>query len=104
MSSLDPTQLSFVVQGAVARGAFSTRQVCAAIRRWFPGSEIVVSTWRGQDVDGIDADQVVRSEDPGPLPSAHNTNRQLVSSREGVRRASNPLVVKLRSRCPPRSR
>ncbi len=98
MSTPQPTQLTFVVQGAVARsGGFSTRQVCAAIRRWFPESEIVLSTWCGQDVDGIDADQVVLSNDPGPLPSSHNTNRQLLSSCEGVRRASNDLVMKVRS-------
>jgi hypothetical protein len=98
MSTPQPTQLTFVVQGAIARGGgFTTRQVCAAIRRWFPESEIVLSTWCGQDVDGIEADQVVLSDDPGPLPSSHNTNRQLLSSCEGVRRASNDLVMKVRS-------
>ena len=97
---VSPSEISFVVQGPVVHAANGgTQQVCASIRRFFPGAEIIVSTWEGTDVGGVDADQTVLSPDPGPLIPGRNLNlnRQLVSSREGVRRATRRLVMKTRS-------
>jgi hypothetical protein len=93
--------ISFVLQGPIERGGRGqTAAACAAIRAHFPGAEIVLSTWEGTDAGGLGADVVVHSEDPGavgPNPYNVNTNRQIVSSFEGVRAASRPLVAKVRS-------
>lgn len=92
--------VSFVVQGPVARSeAVTTQGVCASIRRHFPGAEIILSTWEGENVEGVDADKVVFSADPGALPSPWNVNlnRQIVSSHEGIAQASRPLVMKTRT-------
>jgi len=95
----DPAEISFVVQGPVARGGpAGTDRACASIRAHFPGAEIVLSTWRDQDTDGLDVDEVVRSEDPGTVgPLMSNVNRQLVSSLAGLRAASRRLAVKTRT-------
>jgi glycosyltransferase involved in cell wall biosynthesis len=96
-----PDEVSFVVQGPIERdGPAWTDRACAAIRAQFPGAEIVVSSWRGASSAGLDCDEVVLSEDPGPVGSARfntNVNRQIVSTVAGLRAASRPLVVKLRS-------
>lgn len=93
-------EMSFVVQGPVARTEIvSTQAVCASIRRHFPGAEIVLSTWEGENVDGLGADRFVFSADPGALPQPWNVNlnRQIVSSREGIAQATRPLVIKSRT-------
>lgn len=91
-----PEEVSFVVQGPVEPEL--TPRCCDSIRAWFPGAEIVVSTWRGADTSRLECDEVVVSEDPGTLePFSYNTNRQLVSSLTGIRASSRPLVAKVRS-------
>src|SRR5262249_25429781 len=62
--------------------------------------EIVVSTWEGANLRGVDHDVLVESADPGGTGRATynpNTNRMIVSSLEGVRAATRPLVCKLRT-------
>ena len=99
--AIDPREVSFVVQGPVVLdGPAATRHVCASIRAFFPGAEIVLSTWQDAQILGLDVDTVTRSDDPGPLPWAGNVNRQLVSSLAGVRAAGRPYVVKLRTDTP----
>jgi len=94
-------EVSFVLQGPVERvGSGRTARACETIRAHFPGAEIVLSTWRGAQVEGIDADVIVESKDPGPVgssPANQNTNRQLVSTLAGIRAAGRPLVAKVRS-------
>ena len=96
-----PEQVSFVVQGPVeAAGPAWTARTCAALRAFFPGAEIVLSTWAGTYPKGIAYDALVLSEDPGPVgtnPSNANVNRQLVSTLAGIEASSRPLVVKVRS-------
>lgn len=99
--AVDPRDVSFVVQGPVVfDGPAATQHVCASIRVFFPGAEIVLSTWQDGRVLGLDVDTVTRSDDPGSLPWAANVNRQLVSSLAGVRDATRPYVVKLRTDTP----
>ncbi|GJG88438.1 hypothetical protein tb265_36190 [Gemmatimonadetes bacterium T265] len=80
-----------------------------SVRRHLPGAELVLSTWRGADVTGLPFDVLVESDDPGglrcdgwpdtrsPAPLPYNANRQIVSSRNGLRAASRPYAMKLRS-------
>lgn len=96
-----PEDVSFVLQGPVERfGPGSTVAACASVRRHFPGAEIVVSTWEGARTRGLDCDVLVESPDPGTTGRATynpNTNRLIASSLAGVRAATRPLVVKLRT-------
>jgi hypothetical protein len=95
---LGTVRLSFVVQGPIVESeAGSTRATCAAIRHFFPGSEIVLSTWAGSNIAGISHDACVMSPDPGKVEFDFNTNRMIVSSLAGVRQARGALVVRLRS-------
>lgn len=93
-----PEDISFVVQGPIVRSPLvTTAGVCASIRRYFPGAEIILSTWEGSDVEGVDCDRLVTSADPGQLPFAQNTNRQIVSARAGIEQATRPMVMKTRT-------
>lgn len=86
-------KISFVIQGPVVQ---YTEYSCNNVRRFFPGSEIIVSTGETDKVDRLDYDQLVRNPDPGTI-DGWNGNRHIVTSRGGLAVASNSLVCKLRS-------
>jgi len=73
-----------------------------SVRKILPGAKVVISTWAGSAAEGLGADQVVYSEDPGCLPYApkerpNNVNRQIVAMRAGLGLADSRFVLKLRS-------
>lgn len=96
--------ISFIIQGPVDKSV--TPECTRAIRKDFPGSEIVLSTWDGADASGVDYDVALFSPDPGahsftkPGDSRvlyNNGNRQLVSTKAGLKKASGRYAAKLRS-------
>ncbi|RTP97287.1 hypothetical protein EKN38_22380 [Enterobacter sp. WCHEn045836] len=107
--------LSIVFQGPILRGATVCMSAVSNIRRTreaFPEAEIIVSSWRctpgtEQYFRTLMAEMrvhVVLSYDPGPLVNydesgqwVSNLNRQLVSSAAGLRCATRPLSLKLRT-------
>jgi hypothetical protein len=105
-------EISFVVQGAIDHstsrltGQPMTKSVIESLRLHHPGAEVVLSTWPDQDVRGLEPDVLVVSEDPGAWNAFHprasevkldNTNRQIVSTRNGLKRASGKYVAKIRT-------
>jgi hypothetical protein len=101
--SLDPHEVSVVVQGPAGP---HLQDVLGSVRRFLPAAELVLSTWRGTGGEAADVDVLVESDDPGSVPywpgnpRPVNTNRLLRSTREGVRAAQRPHVLKLRSDTP----
>lgn len=90
---LQSEDLSVVVAGPVSR---HTEPALAAVRRWLPGAQLILSTWRGTVPGGADADEVVESNDPGS-PSGYNTNRMFRSARSGLAKATRRYALKLRT-------
>ena len=100
------SNLTVVVQGPVV--ADLTPAALRSIRRHLPGANIVLSTWAGQSIAGLDYDDVVQSADPGALPDCYylhpdqltkpnNINRQIVSTRAGLALVRTKFALKLRS-------
>ena len=104
--------ITVVVQGPVqtwldrAQDEGITRKCLQSVRRYLPGSPIVLSTWEGQDLDGLEFDELVISDDPGSNiigyeadgePMLENTNRQIVSTVAGLRKVGTGYAVKLRA-------
>jgi hypothetical protein len=109
---MKPNELSLVVQGAIdtnispRTGQPITQSCLESLRTWHPGAEIILSTWPDQPLNGLDYDILVLSEDPGACNAFRpgtsrvqfdNTNRQIVSSRNGLRRATRKYAAKVRS-------
>lgn len=91
--------ISVVVQGVMCS---YTASVLQSIRRHLPQAEIVLSTWKGQSLDGLEADFILQNEDPGGCVCSEsgmlqNLNRQLVSTRNGVKTATREYILKLRT-------
>jgi hypothetical protein len=107
---IDSREISVVVQGPIVRGAdreATTSEVLESVRRHLPHAQLILSTWRGEDVSGLAPDELVLSDDPGavvPNPDfpnrANNVNRQLVSTSQGLKRAMRKYALKLRSDTP----
>jgi hypothetical protein len=105
----EPRQISVVVQGPVFGGPNDKprRRITAsclhALRHALPESELILSTWRGAAVEGLDFDRLVESDDPGSrlcdeVHKVHNNvNRQLVSTQAGMQLATRPFCLKIRS-------
>ncbi|MCD1631090.1 WavE lipopolysaccharide synthesis family protein [Marinobacter shengliensis] len=109
---IDYKDITVVVQGPVQtfqdreQEPGITRKCLESVRKHLPGSTVILSTWPNQDLEGLDYDELVISEDPGPniryfkrdgTPQRFNNNRQIVSSREGLKHVSTRYAVKLRS-------
>lgn len=93
--------VSVVVQGAISKEF--TARVLKSIRKYLPRAEIILSTWKGSNVDGLDYDRLVENKDPGAevlFPQwnqYHNLNRQLVSTKNGIAKATRKYILKTRT-------
>lgn len=80
-----------------------TIDVLRSIRKYFPNEKIILSTWKGTDVEYLinDVHELILSDDPGNffrkdgLPI--NLNRQIVSTMAGLCQVTTPYVIKIRS-------
>jgi len=101
MSEIKSSEISVVVQGAVDKEL--TPKCLLSIRKYLPEAEIILSTWEGTDVSGLSYDKVLLNKDPGAFPylrnslKSNNLNRYLVSSRNGIQKASKKYILKIRS-------
>lgn len=56
-------EISIVIQGKV--DIEKTLKCIESVREYLPGAEIILSTWKGENVKGLDYDQVIFSDDLG---------------------------------------
>lgn len=100
-------EISVIVQGPVT---FYTVDCCISIRKYLPHAEIILSTWKESEVGAIDYDKLVLNEDPGNFTFIlsekmdngsslypMNINRQIVSTLNGLKRATRRYSCKMRS-------
>jgi hypothetical protein len=102
---VDPRDISVVVQGPIMGSPNDqekdrhTYLSLKSIRKVLPGAKIILSTWEGSDVEGLDYDELVESRDPGisAICDAPNCFRQIVSSINGLRKCTTKYAIKARS-------
>lgn len=97
--------ISVVIQGAINKKI--TPSELKSIRKYLPNAEIILSTWEENDVAELDYDILVLNKDPGGTRhdftaynksrSMNNFNRQLVSTQNGISKATRKYILKLRS-------
>ncbi len=101
VSGIDTNDISVIVQGAVDKE--NTPLCLKSIRKHLPGAEIILSTWKGTEVNNLDYDKVVLNQDPGGFKDkcvntfTNNTLRQLISTQNGLKRATKKYIIKMRS-------
>jgi len=95
-------EITFVVQGPfyIDKNGLTTNDLLKSIYILFPQSEIIYSTWRGIKEE-LGFVNYVLNQDPGEVNSEFlpikNFKRLLVSTSNGIKKATRPIVVKMRS-------
>lgn len=102
--------ISVIVQGPIFKSESQdpsgglTYECLASIRKYLPGAEIILSTWEGENTEGLIADKILYNIDPGPVYKkdklnilGRNINRQIVSTKCGIRNASKKYCIKFRA-------
>lgn len=102
-----------------------TYRCLESLRKYLPEAEIILSTWENSDIRNLDYDILVESQDPGAwylgdqkkalseylqkeyrpkildnpnyTPRLNNVNRQIVSTKAGLLKASREYALKFRS-------
>lgn len=98
---INSAEISVIVQGAVNKDYIY--ECLRGIRTHLPDAEIILSTWQGSEIQGLDFDRLVLSPDPGgticdfKYNTINNVNRQLTSTQNGLKYASRPYCLKIRS-------
>lgn len=99
MEDISHNDISFVVQGLIDK--INTPICLATIRKHFKCSKIILSTWENSNVDGLDYDEVLFNKPPLTFQFSEqfydNTNKQIVSSLNGLKAVRTPYAVKVRS-------
>ena len=101
-------EITVIIHGPIihdlAPGAPSgmTRAAVQSVRNVLPGAKVIISTWAGSAAEGLGADQVVYSPDPGTHPpklreKPNNVNRQIAAMRAGLGLVDTRWTLKLRS-------
>lgn len=82
----------------------TTQKCLDKMRKVFPDAEIILSTWEGTDVTGLDYDIVVLNKDPGSTPlikdytgKGNNMCRMIVSTQNGIKKATRKYCLKYRT-------
>lgn len=93
--------ISIIAQGAVTPEI--TARCLKQLRAVFPCAQLILSTWVGTDVSGLDFDKVVFSADPGAQTGyetvniPNNVNRQIISTKAGLAAADREFILKTRT-------
>lgn len=103
MTDINKKDITFVVQGAVAKG--QTIEVLKSIRKYFKESQIILSTWENTNMDFNEDlyDKAVFSKDPGGFLGyekakvGNNVDRQTVSTFNGLKACETKYAFKIRS-------
>lgn len=103
MKIVNESDITFIVQGGVSDSDSLTRCI-QSINKHFPNSKIILSTWKGSDCKKYDIDNLVLSDDTKIVEYFYknsnilnNINRQIISSKNGLKKSKTKYSVKLRT-------
>jgi len=92
--------ISVVVQGPIHKQDNLTKRVLESVRTHLPDAELILSTWKGSEVDGLNYDILVENHDPGTINNflgSENFLRQVTSTFSGLQASSRKYVLKSRT-------
>ena len=99
---INSNEISVIVQGKTDN---YTKECLKSVRKYLPEAEIVLSTWDGDELLDIDSlyNILVLNKDPKAVKMDvdkkydYNLNRQLLSSKTGIDKATRPYILRMRS-------
>jgi hypothetical protein len=108
---IDSSQISVIVRGLIVGAGQPdeqkkfTKRSLLSVRKHLPDAQIILSSWNGSDVSGLEYDELVLSESPAEIYTMRadqtrklmTVNNQLITVNGGLRKASRPYVLNMRS-------
>lgn len=105
---IESSEISVIIQGPVVHRSYQygeqsiTQAAINSVRSLLPEAEIILSTWEGENVNSVLVDILVETPDPGAQRAKtdsipNNVNRQILSTVNGLKRASRRYCLKLRT-------
>lgn len=105
------SDISVVIRGLIVGNGDSdpkkqfTKLSLLSVRKHLPGAQIILSTWKGSDVSGLDYDEVVFSDPPTDIffmqPDGTRKfmaiNNQIITAHAGLERVTRPFALLTRS-------
>ena len=102
MNLISSRDISVIVQGAIDPNA--TYICLKSIRKILPESTIILSTWKGEQVGGLEYDKLIFNHDVPVYPyeyksnsKLNNVNRQITTTLAGLKQCKTRYALKLRS-------
>lgn len=100
INNLDLKNITVVVQGAFNN--VYTPLCLDSIRKYLPGSSIILSTWEDTKLNTSNYDKLLLNKDPGSLPNVRgqtgcNINRQIVSTLNALKEVKTKYSFKIRT-------
>jgi len=98
--AISSKDISVIIQGDIRA---EIHKCLKSIKKHLPEAEVIISTWQSCYTIDLDCDIIIKNIDPGApdnLPvkwKSNNTNRQIVSAINGIKKATRPYILKLRS-------
>jgi len=103
MKKLCSSNLSFIIQGSI-NNIETVNKCIASIRKFFPKSIVILSTWENSNYKSMDFDKLVLSHDTNSNFNLYhnsnlinNINRQIISSYNGLKASETLYSIKLRT-------
>lgn len=108
---VEPDDITVVVQGSLTSSkekeprAFVKKSL-SSIRQVLPSAKIILSTWEGENAQGLDYDILILNADPKPavyetkynmVKRYCNVNRQIESTLSGLKKAKTTYALKMRT-------
>lgn len=113
LTPIDSADISVIIQGPVFEQKHKlaphgiTFEVLKALRQHLPKATLILSTWKNQPVDNLDADIILKLDDPGTTNFYaegakaenlfNNGNRLIYSTQQGLAHVNTKYTLKIRS-------
>lgn len=111
MRNITSNNISVIVRGLIVGQSESdpnkqyTRRSLESIRKHLPHAQIILSSWSGSDVTGLDYDELVLSDEPEKIYLSQENeqkkmiaaNHQITSTKNGLEKADRAYVISMRS-------
>ena len=113
LMAIDSHDISVIIQGPVFTQTSKqaphgmTQQVLRSLRQHLPNATLILSTWKDQHIQGLDADLILQLDDPGTTNFYklganadnlyNNANRLIYSTQAGLQQVKTKYTLKIRS-------
>ncbi len=110
-SSINPKDISVIIRGLIVgsndtdKNKQFTKRSLASVRKYLPGAQIIVSTWKGQETSGLDCDVLIVNEEPPRIDMVGSSglldrvtaDNQILSTQKALEKIDRKYCIVMRT-------